>query len=112
MNRTHAKNKDIYFLKGYRGIILGLCILLGLVIILGFTGKGQEAEAATVNQKYYKCVTITDDDTLWTIAEENYSEEYDSYEDYIDEVKFINNLSNDTIYNGATLVVPYYAAPS
>ena len=50
-------------------------------------------------------------ETLWTIAEEHYSEEYNSYQEYIDEVKFINNLTDDTIYRGAKLVIPYYAAP-
>ena len=113
MNRTHAHNTLFDFLTThYKAVVISFCFLLGMFIIFGAAGKNQQAEAATSNQKHYKCITITEDDTLWTIAEENYSEEYDSYEDYIDEVKFINNLTNDTIYNGATLVVPYYQSPS
>lgn len=113
MKRTNTETTVFtLFATHYRAIVIGLCILLGMFIIFCSTGKNQQAEAATMNQKHYKCITIEEDDTLWTIAEENYSEEYDSYEDYIDEVRFINNLTDDTIYNGATLVVPYYSAPS
>lgn len=113
MNARSRHNSVLNIMTAhYRGIIFSFCILLGLFIIFGSAGKKQQAEAATSNLKYYKCITISDGDTFWSIAEENYSEEYESYEDYIDEVKFINNLTNDTIYNGATLVVPYYQSPS
>lgn len=94
-----------------RKLIFGLSLVLIFCILFGVNNKKQNPEAATSNQKYYTCITIDEDETLWTIAEEHYSEEYDSYQEYIDEVKFINNLSDDTIYNGAKLVIPYYAAP-
>lgn len=94
-----------------RKLIFGLSLVLIICIIFGVNNKKQNPEAATSNQKYYTCITIDEDETLWTIAEEHYSEEYDSYQEYIDEVKFINNLSDDTIYHGAKLVIPYYAAP-
>lgn len=91
-------------------LILDLVLYLSLYNIWCQQQK-QNPEAATSNQKYYACITIDEDETLWTIAEEHYSEEYNSYQEYIDEVKFINNLTDDTIYRGAKLVIPYYAAP-
>lgn len=94
-----------------RKLILGLSLVLIICIIFGVNNKKQNPEAATSNQKYYACITIDEGETLWTIAEEHYSEEYNSYQEYIDEVKFINNLTDDTIYRGAKLVIPYYAAP-
>ena len=94
-----------------RKLIFGLSLILIICIIFGVNNKKQNPEAATSNQKYYACITIDEDETLWTIAEEHYSEEYNSYQEYIDEVKFINNLTDDTIYRGAKLVSPYYAAP-
>lgn len=113
MKRTHKQNSLFQiFTKHYKAIVICFCFVLGILNMTGAKTNSPKAEAATSNQKHYKCITIDADDTLWTIAQENYSEEYDSYEDYIDEVKFINNLTNDTIYNGATLVVPYYSAPS
>ena len=92
-------------------LIFGLSLVLIICIIFGVNNKKQNPEAATSNQKYYACITIDEDETLWTIAEEHDSEEYNSYQEYIDEVKFINNLTDDTIYRGAKLVIPYYAAP-
>lgn len=94
-----------------RKLIFGLSLVLIICIIFGVNNKKQNPEAATTNEKYYTCITIEEDDTLWTIAEEYCTEEYDSYQEYIDEVKFINNLTDDTLYYGGKLVIPYYAAP-
>ena len=94
-----------------RKLIFVLSLVLIFCILFGINSKKQNPEAATSNQKYYTCITIEEDETLWTIAEKHYSEEYDSYQEYIDEVKFINNLTDDTIYRGAKLVIPYSAAP-
>lgn len=92
-------------------LFISFSLIIFICILFGASSKKQHPEAATSNQKYYTCITIEEDATLWTIATEHCSEEYDSYQEYIDEVKFINNLTNDTIYRGATLVIPYYAAP-
>ena len=94
-----------------RKLIVGLSLILIICIIFSVNNKKQNPEAATTNEKYYTCITIEEDDTLWTIAEEYCTEEYDSYQEYIDEVKFINNLTDDTLYYGGKLVIPYYAAP-
>ena len=60
--------------------------------------------------KYYKSVTVQPGDSLWSIAADNMSEEYDSIQDYIDEVCFINSLSNTCIHAGKNLTIPYYSA--
>ena len=90
-------------------ILTSLCVLF---IAVTFFSSGRDAEAETYNQKYFKCITIEEDATLWSIAEENMTEEYSSVNEYISEVKDINNLTSDEIYCGATLIIPYYAAPS
>ena len=81
------------------------------IILFGTNRNENKADASMYNVKYFKCITVDEDDTLWSIAEENISEEYSSIYDYIAEVKSINNLNSDKIYYGASLVVPYYAAP-
>ena len=58
--------------------------------------------------KYYKSIEITDGDTLWSIAKENMSEEYDSVYAYIEEVMEMNNLESDQIHSGQYLTVAYY----
>ena len=85
-----------------RKLIFGLSLVLIICIIFSVNNKKQNPEAATTNEKYYTCITIEEDDTLWTIAEEYCTEEYDSYQEYIEEVKFINNLTDDTLYYGGT----------
>ena len=90
--------------------MIGASLLL-MIFLFGADKSEKSADASTYNVKYFKCITVDEDDTLWSIAEENMSEEYDSISDYIDEVKSINNLGGDKIYNGATLVIPYYDVP-
>lgn len=43
------------------------------------------------------------------IAEENMSDDYESVNDYITEVKKINKLSSDQIQDSQYLMVPYYS---
>lgn len=91
-------------------LTIGAALLL-MVFLFGADKSERSVDASTYNVKYFKCITVDEDDTLWSIAKENISEEYASISDYIDEVKSINNLVGDKIYNGATLVIPYYDAP-
>lgn len=59
--------------------------------------------------KYYKSITVSDSDTLWSIAEEYMDEiHYGSIYEYIREVMQINSLTSDAIYADAHLIVPYY----
>lgn len=105
-------NLPLFIHRNYKFIIVGLSLLLlGSVFLFGAGAKDGKVHADTYNEKYFKCISVDADDTLWSIAEANISEEYASIEDYIAEVKSINNLTGDKIYCGASLVVPYYASP-
>ena len=59
--------------------------------------------------KYYKSIQIHSGDTLWNIAEEYITEDYESFNAYITEVKKINKLSSDQIQDSQYLMVPYYS---
>lgn len=100
--------------SNYKKIILILVVILfiGILTLGGADKKNSKADASTINRKYFTCVHIRPDDTLWSIANEYISEEYESVDAYIKEVKSINNMKNDIIYAGASLIVPYYAAPN
>lgn len=101
----------ISFIHRYNKTIIASTIAIMLLGIFVFGFSSRKAGATTHNVKYFTCVSIDSEDTLWSIANEYITDEYNSIEQYIDEVKSINNLSTDKIYYGATLVVPYYAAP-
>lgn len=90
--------------------------VMAAVIVAGFStfaGTGLVDAHDTkevVMHKYYKSIEISAGDTLWSIAEENMSDEYESIYEYIDEVMDMNNLETDEIHYGQHLTVAYYDA--
>lgn len=100
-------NSVLYFIHNhYKALVISLCILIiGGAIVIGTS----DSRAKSNTKKCFECIEIEADDTLWTIAEEYMTSEYDSIEDYIDEVKSINNLTGDIIIDGGSLIIPYYA---
>lgn len=103
-------NSVITFIHRHSKLIVASTIVVMLLGAFLFSSN-RKAGATTHNVKYYTCISIDADDTLWSIADTYITDEYNSINQYIDEVKSINNLTSDKIYYGATLVVPYYAAP-
>lgn len=64
----------------------------------------------TARYKYYTSIEIEDGSTLWEIAHKYMTEEYESPEAYIQEIKQINHLDSDVIYEGSYLCIPYYSS--
>ena len=95
----------------------GLLILLVLAAAAGtafFRFTAQPAIAGSRDgeprYKYYTSVYVEPGDSLWSIAEEHLSADYDSIYSYIDEVMAINHLSDDFLRSGTRLCIPYYSA--
>ncbi len=106
------KTSVLFIHRHYKMILAAIAIVFSISLFFaGAAGQEGRVNASTHNEKYFKCIEVENSDTLWSIAEDNMSEEYASVEAYIAEVKNINGLTSDKIYSGATLVVPYYAAP-
>lgn len=82
---------------------------IALTAILCLSGPAVNAQSDHLNQKYYTSIQVNAGDTLWDIAQEYKTAEYSSTKDYVEEVKEINHLTNDTITTGCYLTVPYYA---
>lgn len=96
--------------NNFRMVLIGFCLLLVFgICILSNIGSSGRVSASTSNQKYFICIEICEGDTLWSIADTYISEEYSNVEEYVDEIKELNDLNDNKIYCGATLVVPYYA---
>lgn len=65
---------------------------------------------SNLNNLYYTDIVIQKGESLWDIANEHMTEEYDSPKTYIKEVKSINSLTDvDKIYAGQRIVIPYYS---
>lgn len=99
-----------------RNMTMILFALLFGIFIGWFLGK-QQVVSVSANAdknhvqrfKYFTSLEIEKGDTIWDIAKQNMTEEYNSINDYIEEIKQCNNLSSDRITAGHYLLIPYYA---
>ena len=58
--------------------------------------------------KYYTSIEIQEGDTLWSIACQYADEEFISITEYIEELRYMNQLSSDRIFEGHYLTISYY----
>lgn len=86
-----------------------LLIVLSFVVLASGLGIAfGENPVSAHDKKCYKSVEIAYGDTLWDLAEQYRSDDYESVQSYIQEVKKINGLLSDDIQEGQYLTVPYY----
>ena len=83
-----------------------ICVLFLSMFTIGGMKLVQADESLTYD-KSFATITIEEGDTLTSIAKE-YAISEAGYKDYINEVKSINNLKDDTIHTGCYLLVPVY----
>ena len=108
---TSKRRRDVY-LKRMMLVFTALILVLGISVFYGtrlVDAHDRTDYTNTADHKYYKSIQIHCGDTLWNIAEENMSDDYESVNDYITEVKKINKLSSDQIQDSQYLMVPYYS---
>ena len=97
-----------YFLLG-----LTIALVIFLFVFIGTTVMSSaQSDEYEPSFKYYKTVTVHSDETLWNIANANFSEDnYDNLNEYIGEICMINAITDpDKINAGEDIVVPYYSA--
>lgn len=90
-------------------IIKALCA--GIICAFLFGGFYTSAQNNRIeepeNYKYYKSITIESGDSLWSLAEEYMTDDYDSIDEYVQVLKTINNLHEDKILAGQKIIVAY-----
>lgn len=84
-------------------------VLLLALSIFSLSAKADSTENAN-EYKYYTSHQIEQGETLWSIAE-NFmdSEHYETVQDYINEIKSVNQMSGDHIQSGNYLLLPYFS---
>lgn len=107
MNRRAAR---VYMQK--RLIAIAIVLIISLVILLGtsikaFAGSGS---SDITLYKYYTSIQVQPGDTLWGIAQQYTANTNVKVSDYIDEVRNMNHLPDDTITSGKHIVISYYSA--
>lgn len=86
---------------------LGIAVLLLIILFFVPSGKA-EAESNVSYETRIVSVRVTENDSLWKIAERFYCEEKESIPEFIRSIKNINHLDSDTIYPDTYLVIQYY----
>lgn len=108
-----SKRRRQVFLKKLAIVFSVIVIAAGLGITMGsnLTGSNQVSahdKDIVEKEKYYKSIEIVSGDTLWDLAETHMDDNYGCVQDYIDEVKDMNGLLDDSIHDGQYLMIPYY----
>ena len=101
--QREIRNKIIY-----TGLTLGI-VLVAVLSLHSITSQAQD-ENVEVTYKYFTNMEVEQGDSLWNIAQENIDYNfYDSIQEYVDEVIDMNNLSDETIVAGQSIVIPYFS---
>ncbi len=95
-------------------ILLGLTVALVvfLFILMGTSIRtSAQSDDYEPEFKYYKTVTVHSNETLWNIADENFSSDnYDNMNSYMGEICKINSISDpDSIKAGEAIIIPYFS---
>lgn len=111
-NYSNTINRDsIYSILGMKSVKITVTILtVVIVMFFGGTHLIKNANASKiVKSKKITSVQVEQGQTLWSIADK-YADlsEYKDYNEFIDDVKNINGLSDNTIHAGGYLIVPYF----
>lgn len=105
-NRNKSKRNKSRRLQFFYFLTAVVCILFSAILTSGNTVD----VANSSRYKYFTSIEIEAGSSLWDIAQEYMTEEYDSPEEYIEEVKQINHMSDDLVYEGSYLCIPYYSS--
>lgn len=106
VRNINVKKLDKANLKRVLLVILSISIFVLLVFY--FSSVYVSADKPATREKKVTSLRIENGDTLWSIAQEYRTEEYDDINEYIDEIKASNGLFTDAIHEGSYIIVPYY----
>jgi cell division protein YceG involved in septum cleavage len=113
MNRTAERMMEgnaYYQMNRKRIWMVGSLMLVAMLLFsVFFITKTVTAQRVEERTKQVACVEIQKGDTLWSIASEYMTEEYDDMNEYIEEIKNSNRMLSDEIHAGNYIIVPYYA---
>lgn len=103
-NRGQAARKRMLIL-----LATMLMITIGSVIFgSSFTSAQAQETKSEPTYKYYTSIVIEKGDSLWSIAQEYITSDYDNIQEYIEELIQLNSLTSETIHEGQHLLVAYY----
>ena len=111
--RNRAKRKRARVVAKQKLLLLFVLSVLfigvgGILIGNNFSSSQVNAENTSVEKRYYKSITIDAGVSLWSIANEYCSDYSMKTDEYISEIKRLNNLTSDEIHQGQKLMIIYF----
>lgn len=108
--KQSSKRRFILFRYFTNRALIAFTVLFLLILSLFVVTQTFAAEQESNRVKTVCSVQIQPGDSLWSIAEHYYTDDFDSMKDYVAEIKRSNRLTSDTIHAGAYIIVPYYTS--
>lgn len=106
INNRRRRNKQLK----QRLLISALVVSLFVILVFFFMSTKSMADNKEPLFKYYKSIQIQPGDTLYDLSHEFVNPEMNDVDSFIEEVRYINNLEEDScLYVGNYIIVPYYA---
>lgn len=104
MQRKQAMLRKVSFT-----FMTALFVMIFALSVFSLSAKADSTEHAN-EYKYYTSHRIEQGESLWSIAEASMDDgHYASVQEYIDEIKTINQISGDQIQSGNYLLLPYFS---
>ncbi len=108
--KNNRRRRQREMRKNFLLLVMTFCLVITFSISMSSFLSNAKDENTKTSYKYYKSITIENGDTLWSLANEYMDKEhYNSVNDYIQEVRNMNTLTDDNIVYGQNLIVPYYS---
>lgn len=102
--RSTVRNFIIFFLL----FILGISFFFMLKGRGGMNTVAARDLASGSQDKFFTSIEVQEGDTLWSIAGEYMSAEYNNRREFIKEVQQMNHITGSVICTGSLLLIPYY----
>lgn len=97
------------FIRYALGVTFSIILCAIVIALMIPSDASAQDDNEDVFYKYYSVIEVEEGDTLWNYAAQYRLESQESHEEYIDEVKSINHLTDNQIVEGTKIVIPYYS---
>lgn len=90
-------------------IITAVFVTIIALSVFSLSAKAKSTQGAD-DYKYYTSHMIMPGESLWSIAQENIDYvHYESVQNYIEEINFINGMANSELQIGDYILIPYFS---